>query len=216
MEERLSRSEQAYQKLLEGIREGTLKPGCRIKESEIAEWMSFSRTPVREALKRLEASGLLIIEPYSGMQIAKLDYQEVMELYFMRTVLESSAAGLAARHASEAEVFSLDEILKKHEKSNNPVDQARHNRMFHNAIFHAAHNRYLLKSLKSLRDSMALLGKTTFELAGRFDSVMAEHRDIFNAIAARDVEQAKQAASRHIQEAQKARIKILDLDDYDQ
>lgn len=216
MSEKSSRSEQAYQKILEGIREGSLKPGSRIKESAIAEWMNFSRTPVREALKRLEASGLLVVAPYSGMQIVKLGYQEVMELYHMRVVLEASAAGLAARHASDAEIYSLSEIQKRYEAAQGPEEQARQNRIFHNAIFHAAHNRYLLKSLNSLRDSMALLGKTTFEVPGRAQEVIDEHKELFDAISARDEERAQRAATHHILEAQKARIKIIgdDLDDY--
>lgn len=218
MTENLSRAEQAYQKILEGIREGSLKPGSRIKESEIADWLSFSRTPVREALKRLESSGLLVVAPYSGMQIAKLGYQEVMELYYMRDVLESSAAGLAAKHASDAEIYSLSEIMNKYEAASSPSDQARQNRFFHNGIYHAAHNRYLLKSLSSLRDSMALLGKTTYELPGRSQAVVEEHRRIYEAIAGRDVAKAKEAASQHIREAQKARIQLLgdELDDYQQ
>lgn len=218
MAENFSRSEQAYQKILEGIREGTLKPGSRIKESDIADWLNFSRTPVREALKRLEASGLLVVAPYSGMQIAKLGYQEVMELYYMREVLESSAAGLAARHASDAEIYSLNEIMGKYEAAKSPAEQARHNRLFHNGIYHAAHNRYLLKSLNSLRDSMALLGKTTYEVPGRAEAVVKEHRAIHESIANRDVEKAQQVAALHIREAQKARIQLMsdELDDYQQ
>lgn len=218
MAENFSRSEQAYQKILEGIREGTLKPGSRIKESDIADWLNFSRTPVREALKRLEASGLLVVAPYSGMQIAKLGYQEVMELYYMREVLESSAAGLAARHASDAEIYSLNEIMGKYEAAKSPAEQARHNRLFHNGIYHAAHNRYLLKSLNSLRDSMALLGKTTYEVPGRAKAVVKEHRAIHESIANRDVEKAQQVAALHIREAQKARIQLMsdELDDYQQ
>ncbi|MGM8930633.1 GntR family transcriptional regulator [Salinicola halophyticus] len=218
MTENFSRSEQAYQKILEGIREGTLAPGSRIKESDIAEWLNFSRTPVREALKRLEASGLLVVAPYSGMQIAKLGYQEVMELYYMREVLESSAAGLAARHASDAEIYSLNEIMGKHEAAKSSAEQARHNRLFHNGIYHAAHNRYLLKSLNSLRDSMALLGKTTYEVPGRAEVVVKEHRAIYESIANRDVEKAQQMSALHIREAQKARIQLMgdELDDYQQ
>lgn len=208
-DDRTSRSELAYQKILDGIREGALKPGHRITEVEIATWLKMSRTPVREALRRLETAGLLTSAPYSGMQITRLGYQEVMELYDMRVVLESTAAGLAAKHASDAEIYSLNEIMKRYEAASTPVEQARHNRVFHHALAYAAHNRYLLKSLNSIRDSMILLGKTTFEVAGRAQQVIQEHRNIINAIIARDSQAASDAAALHIREAQKARIALL-------
>lgn len=207
--EKISRAEQAYQQILENIRQGILKPGTRITESDIAQSLQMSRTPVREALRRLESAGLLKMVSYSGMQIAQLDYQEIMELYEMRVVLESNAARFAATHASEAEIFSLNEIMKRYEEATTPTEQARHNRVFHNALAYAAHNRYLLKSLNSLRDSMMLLGKTTFELPNRAKQVIAEHRAIIDAIKNRDPEKAAQAAAYHIREAQKARIALL-------
>src|SRR3546814_4510444 len=98
-----SRGEIAYVRLKESIQTGELKPGQRIREIEMADRLRMSRTPVREALRRLEADGLLTFAPYRGMVIAELDHQAVMELYQMREVLEGTAAGLAARHASEAE-----------------------------------------------------------------------------------------------------------------
>lgn len=208
-EDRTSRAEQAYQNILDGIREGTLKPGHRITEIEISTWLNMSRTPVREALRRLETAGLLTNTPYSGMQITRLGYQEVMELYDMRVVLESTAAGLAAKHASDAEIYSLNEIMKRYEAATTPAEQARHNRVFHHALAYAAHNRYLLKSLNSIRDSMILLGTTTFEVEGRAQQVVQEHRDIINAIIARDSQAATDAAALHIREAQKARITLL-------
>lgn len=206
MEEKTSRAELAYAKILEGIRDGSLKPGHRITEAEIASWLNMSRTPVREALRRLETAGLLTTAPYSGMRIARLDYQEIMELYDMRAVLERTAAGLAAKHASEAEIYSLNEIMKRYEAAESAAEHARHNRLFHSALYYAAHNRYLLKSLNSIRDSMILLGKTTFELPGRAEQVTREHRAILDAIVARDPVAAGDAADKHIREAQKARI----------
>ncbi|WP_298050825.1 GntR family transcriptional regulator [uncultured Paenalcaligenes sp.] len=208
-DDKMSRAEQAYQQILDDIREGRLKPGHRITELDIAASLKMSRTPVREALRRLEIAGLISTAPYSGMQIARLGYQEVMELYDMRVVLESTASKLAAKHASDAEIYSLNEIMKRYEAATTAVEQARHNRVFHNALAYAAHNRYLLKSLNSMRDSMILLGKTTFELPNRAEQVVQEHRDIINAIIERNPEKAAEAAAHHIREAQKARIALM-------
>lgn len=204
-----SRAEHAYQQLLNAILSGQLKPGSRIREVELAEWLDISRTPVREAIRRLESEGLICIAGHKGMAIAELDYQAVMELYQMREVLEATAASLAAKHASEPEVFSLREIFQQEQLQSDPAEQAKTNRAFHNAIYHAAHNRYLLKSLNSLRDAMALLGATTYALPSRSESALAEHQRIVQAIEDGDSAAAEQAARDHIRAAQQARIRIL-------
>jgi len=205
-----SRAEHAYRQLLEAILNGSLKPGSRIREVELADWLAISRTPVREALRRLESEGLICNAPHQGMSIAELDYQAVMELYQMREVLEGTAAHLAARQASDAEVFNLRELYQQQQTLlDDPVAQAINNRAFHNALYHAAHNRYLLKSLNSLRDAMALLGATTYQLSGRSETALHEHESVLLAIENRDSLAAEQAARDHIRAAQRARIRLL-------
>lgn len=205
-----SRAEHAYQQLLSAILSGELQPGSRIREVELAEWLKISRTPVREAVRRLESEGLICIAGHKGMAIAELDYQAVMELYQMREVLEAAAASLAAKHASEPEIYSLREIFNQEKQQhNNSTAQADINRAFHNAIYHAAHNRYLLKSLNSLRDAMALLGSTTYALPSRSEAALVEHQQIIEAIEKGDSVAAEQAARDHIRAAQQARIRIL-------
>jgi DNA-binding GntR family transcriptional regulator len=205
-----SRGEIAYARLKEAIQAGELKPGQRIREIEMADRLKMSRTPVREALRRLEADGLLTFAPYRGMVIAELDHQAVMELYQMREVLEGTAAGLAARHASEAEIAVLRDIMASDPgEDGDPQRLATHNRQFHGALYRAAHNRYLLKTLNVLRDAMALLGMTTLSLTGRSDTAREEHAAIVHAIEARDVEGAEAAARAHIRSAQRARIRIM-------
>lgn len=204
------RGEIAYARLKADIQAGTLKPGERIRETEMAERLSMSRTPVREALRRLEADGLLTFAPYRGMVIAELDHQAVMELYQMREVLEGTAAGLAARHASEAEIAVLRDIMVADPGDDaDPQRLAQHNRQFHGALYRAAHNRYLLKNLNVLSDAMALLGMTTLSLTGRSDTAFEEHEAIVRAIETRDPEAAELAARVHIRSAQRARIRLM-------
>lgn len=205
-----SRGEIAYARLKEAIQAGELKPGQRIREIEMADRLEMSRTPVREALRRLEADGLLTFAPYRGMVIAELDHQAVMELYQMREVLEGTAAGLAARHASEAEIAVLRDIMASDPGDfADPRQLAQHNRQFHGALYRAAHNRYLLKTLNVLRDAMALLGMTTLSLTGRSDTAREEHAAIVQAVEARDPAAAETAARAHIRSAQRARIRIM-------
>jgi DNA-binding GntR family transcriptional regulator len=206
----LSRGEHAYQKLQAAIQSGTLKPGARLRESELAEWLGSSRTPVREALNRLQTEGLVVQEPRRGMIIAQLDHNMVAELYVMREVLEGTAASLAARHASDVEIAMLREIAERDRTLNNdPVKLAKNNRLFHETLYRAAHNRYLLKTLSMLRESMALLGQTTLTLAGRSETAFAEHDALVSAIERHDASAAEEASRAHIRAAYRVRMTLM-------
>ena len=209
----------AYGQIRKAIQTGNLKPGTRITESKIAGWLSMSRTPVREALFRLEAEGLLTRQPRLGLTVTKLNYQAVVELYAMRAVLEGTAARFAAHHASEAEVETLRNIVQKERAAPPPNETtttaaaaataARLNRQFHHILYQAAHNRYLLESLKALSNAMALLGNTTLALPGRHAEALDEHQTIIDAVQAKDGDAAELAARSHIQAAQRNRLKML-------
>jgi DNA-binding GntR family transcriptional regulator len=203
--------ESAYERIREAIRSGDLEPGHRITESDLAKWLNMSRTPVREAVSRLETEGLLTYVPRQGLTVAQLDYQAVMELYEMREVLEGTAARFAAHHAALAEIETLREMLDLEADlgESDPKRGAKANRHFHQIIYHAAHNRYLLKTLNALSDSMMLLGDTTLALPGRHATALEEHRAIVDAISARDADRAQQAACNHIRAAQRHRLKLL-------
>lgn len=205
-----SRSEIAYQKLKQAIQTGALPPGTRIREVEIAERFSISRTPAREAIRRLESEGLISFVPHQGATVSQLDHQATMELYDLREVLEGTAAGFAARHASEAEIEELRELVASEEAiPDDPAKLADLNRLFHSVLYRAAHNRYLERALLGLRDSMALLGGTSLRVQGRYETAHAEHEAMIGAIAARDAVAAETAARAHIRNAQRARLKIM-------
>jgi DNA-binding GntR family transcriptional regulator len=213
MGDNISRGEEAYQQLKHAIRNGTLAPGTRVREIEIADRFGFSRTPAREAIRRLETEGLISFVPRHGAVISKLDHQATMELYDLREILEGSAAGFAARHASPAEIEELEELIAAEpELAARPDQLADLNQLFHSALYRAAHNRYLERALLGLRDSMALLGGTSLKVSGRFETAHAEHMAIVSAIAQRNVEDAERAARTHIRNAQRARLKLMRAD----
>jgi DNA-binding GntR family transcriptional regulator len=206
----LSRGEEAYQTMREAIQAGTLKPGTRLREVELAEWLGSSRTPVREALNRLQTEGLVVQEPRRGMIIAELDHSMVSELYFMREVLEGTAARLAARHASDVEISMLREIADRDKNFyDDPVKLAKNNRMFHETLYRAAHNRYLLKTLSLLQESLALLGQTTLSMAGRASAAYEEHNALVSAIERHDADAAEEMSRAHIRSAHRARMKMM-------
>lgn len=205
-----SRSELAYQKLRQAIEAGELKAGQRVMEVEIADWLEVSRTPVREALRRLESEGMLAMEPRHGLVVASISRDAMLELYVMREVLEGTAARLCARNASDIEVMELQELVKREARlSDNLEALARHNRLFHEAVHRGAHNRYLEKSLSAVNDSMWLLGKSQMLLAERAKTAVVEHAELFDAINRRDADGAEEIARRHVQSARRERLKQL-------
>ena len=205
-----SRSELVYQKLRAAIEVGELKPGQRVMEVEVAEWLKVSRTPVREALRRLESEGMLVVEPRMGLVVASISRQAMLELYVMREVLEGTAARLCARNASDLEVMELDELVKREARLQNDAQAlVRHNRLFHEALHRGAHNRYLEKSLAAVNASMYLLGPSQMLLPARAETARNEHAEIFDCIRKRDADAAEATARRHVRAAQQQRVKQL-------
>ena len=204
------RSRHAYRCLRDAIHDGSLKPGQRVMEVELAQWLNVSRTPVRDAIRRLEAEGMLAYEPRGGLVVAQLDRQAVMELYAMREVLEGTAARLCARHASDMEVIELTDLVKAEQELKGDAEASlRHNRRFHEAVHRGAHNRYLEKSLAAVNDSMVLLGKPLMLLPHRAEAALTEHAEIVRCIESRDADAAEEAARKHVRAAQRERLKRL-------
>ncbi|MCC6535435.1 MAG: GntR family transcriptional regulator [Burkholderiales bacterium] len=200
----------AYERLRQAIQGGEFAPGDRLLEDAIAQRFSISRTPVREALRRLEDEGLLVHESHRGMTVAQLDYQMIMELYSMRYVLEGAAAAMAARNATEIEIEMLNDMIAREQAAAATVEtMAEHNRRLHLAIYQCSHNRYLLKVSNVLSNPLALLSRTAFASASRRAAVCDEHRAIVEAIGERDPERAQQAAQAHMQAAQRVRMAVL-------
>lgn len=205
-----SRGLRAYQLVRDAIATGQLKPGARVMENELAALLEMSRTPIREAIAALEADGLISMDSARGRVVTKLDYQAVMELYAVREVLESTAAGLAARNASDMEIVALRDMLEFEEQILDDAGKlADHNRRFHEAIYYCSHNRYILKMLEYIQTAMLLLqpaGRTGNE---RRETALLEHRAIVDAIEARDPAASEAAIRLHVRRAQQARIKLL-------
>jgi DNA-binding GntR family transcriptional regulator len=205
-----SRADQVQQQILKSIRSGHFRPGDRIRETELAKSLGVSRTPVREALRRLESDGLLSFESWRGVVVSRLDRQQVGELYAMREVLEGAAARMAARHIDDADIELLKLLLEQaNESPGDPPKLAKLNRELHQTIYSAAHNRYLLQTLGQLENALALLRGTTYGVAGRAQTAAAEHLTLVEAICERDAEAAELAARQHIRSAQRARLGLL-------
>ncbi|MCV6577285.1 MAG: GntR family transcriptional regulator [Cohaesibacter sp.] len=202
-----SLADSVYQELLASIRDGKFHPGERIKEASVAKALNVSRTPVREAIRRLQSEGRVTIEPQRGAVVAELNRQEVSELYALRRRLEGVAAGFAAQHASDAEIEMMEDILERSKAAQQ--DKRLLNQInweLHYAIYHAGKNRFLLKSIEAISDSMALLRGAHHIPDERPQQLYQEHKCIIDAIRARDPQAAEQAAQDHIKNSYKVHL----------
>jgi len=197
----------AYALILEAIDVGVFKPGDRLVESDLAERFGVSRTPIREALQRLETQSLLARDGRS-LIVASLDHNQLSELYIVRAELEGLAARLAARHAATEEVKVLREMVEADEALlGDPSALARANKRFHKQVHLASHNRYLVQQLDLVYRTMALMATTSLAVEGRGELALAEHAAIVSAIEAGDGQGAYDALKQHISVAFETRLK---------
>ncbi|WP_299149210.1 GntR family transcriptional regulator [uncultured Tateyamaria sp.] len=202
-----SHNTDAYSMILEAIDIGTYRPGDRLVESELAERFGVSRTPVREALQRLETQSLLSRDGRS-LIVASLDHNQMSELYVVRRELEGLAASLAAQHATMEEVRILRQMVDEDNALiNDPAALARANRRFHKQIHLASHNRYLVQQLDLVHRTMALMATTSLSAAGRTEIAQGEHDMIVSAIESKDDVAAGRALRDHISVAFMTRLK---------
>lgn len=196
----------AYALILAAIDRGELAPGQRLVETDLADRLGVSRTPVREALQRLEAHGVVAREGRS-LRVATLDHDQLGELYEVRGHVEGLAAKLAARHAAPEEIALLRQMVEADRALvDEPQALAQSNRRFHGMLHRASHNRYLSQMLDRMRRSMVLLSSTTLARPGRGASSVDEHDRIVAAIEARDETTAQAAAEAHISNAYRMRL----------
>ena len=199
----------AYTLILEAIDAGVYRPGDRLVESELADQLGVSRTPVREALQRLETQAMLTRDGRS-LIVATLDHNQLAELYAVRAELEGLAARLAARHATDEELRVLQSMVQDDRTllGGDPRALSRANKRFHKQIHLASHNRFLVQQLDLVHRGMALMATTSFAAEGRDRVALDEHDHIVRAITARDGDAASGALKTHISSAYETRLRI--------
>ena len=208
MSQTRTQNKDAYTLILEAIDLGVFKPGDRLVESDLADRFGVSRTPIREALQRLETQSLLARDGRS-LIVASLDHNQLAELYAVRSELEGLAARLAARHATLEEVRVLKEMVKDDwDLIGDARGLAKANRRFHKMIHLASHNRFLVQQLDMVHRSMALMATTSLAAEGRGEGALGEHQAIVDAIEARNQDEAYDALKRHISKAFETRLKL--------
>lgn len=206
-----SRAELVYITLRQDILNNNYRPGQRLSEETIAQELNVSRTPVREALKRLHAEGFVEIRPHRGAVVRDASCEELAELCAVREVLEGLAARLAARSISHIEVYSLERLLAEMEAATAEgrlEDLVNLNFQFHETIWIASRNRYLAHQLRQLRQFVQRLHASTLTVPGRKEESYREHRALFEACAAGDPDAAERLAREHVRKAESVRLMV--------
>jgi DNA-binding GntR family transcriptional regulator len=188
-----------YEALRRSILDGELAPGKRLRSDALATELAVSRTPVREALRKLEAEGL-VDASRSGLVVRALTEDDLTDISYIREALEGMAARLAAENATRADIEELEVLLEDMEAVAARGDIAILRGLtgeFHALVCRASRNRRLIQALAALLDQVRQVQSSTLYMEGRPVDAIAEHRDLVRAIAGRDPERAEALARAH-------------------
>jgi DNA-binding GntR family transcriptional regulator len=198
-----------YERIKEAIMTGELAEGQPAVETALAQWCKVSRTPIREALTRLEQDGLLI-RSYRGLIVRERSPEEILDIYETRILLEASAARTAAARRSQLDVLVLRRTAQKFSEidSTDQVALTTGNRDFHRTVWQSSHNESLIDVLDRLNSHLARYPATTLSQPGRWKEANAEHLAIVNAIEKQDLELAHELSAKHFTRARDIRLDI--------
>jgi DNA-binding GntR family transcriptional regulator len=194
-------SERVYLELKRRILDGLVSPGTRLVELRLAQELDVSRTPVREALKRLMAERIVSVDPVGGIIVTYVDDHELEEIYVIREVLDGLAARLAAERASTYEVskFRLLMAIMKENVEKEQRDAVVHgNILFHDLLHQTAGNDRLRALSNDLANFVRRFSVESFASPERMRDMLEEHEAIVQAIEQRDAERAEDVARGHI------------------
>jgi len=202
----------AYLALRQGILQGDLAPGERLRSDALANELKVSRTPVREALRKLEAEGL-VQRSGSGLIVREFSEQDLTELFYVREALEGMAARLAAENATPGEIADIRELLDDMEAVGQRGDVVALRPLtaeYHRLVGRAAHNGRLLQSLESLLEHVRQMQTSTLlNIEGRAVEALKEHHELLQAIEARDADRAEKLARTHRRKTLELRRQLL-------
>lgn len=201
-----------FETLREAIINATLKPGERLMEIQLAEEMGVSRTPVREAIRKLELEGFVVMVPRKGAYVAGISMKDIADVFEIRAAMEGLAAGLAAERITEEELEQLERILVKVGEcvNNNDLEQLIEvDTEFHDTLFKASRNERLVQIVSNLREQIQRFRTASLSTPGRMQFALQEHKNIVEAVSDRNVELAQTLAREHIENAENSMLDVL-------
>ncbi len=190
-----------FHTLRQAILKGELEPGERLMEIRLAKKLGVSRTPIREAIRKLELEGLVIMIPRKGAEVAGITEKNLRDVLEVRRSLEELAIELAVKRMDESGITRLEEArigFREALNSNDMIRIAQADERFHDAIYAGTDNEKLIQLLNNLRDQMYRYRLEYIKDTGKRQIIMDEHESILNAVKTRDVELGKRAMREHI------------------
>jgi len=202
-----------FEYLRSAILNGSLKPGERLMEISLAEQLGVSRTPVREAIRKLEKEKFVEMIPRKGAYVANLTTKDILEDLEIRILLEGFASSLAAERMSQNDIFELENILKEFNDALNELDRPRminKDNEFHSRIYSSTNNNKLIEIEKDLHDQFQRFRLIFFNEFDDYNDLKVWHEKILNAIRDRDSVSAKNSAEIHVRSIRQS---VIDWND---
>ena len=201
-----------FNTLRQAILTGEMEPGERLMEIQLANKLGVSRTPIREAIRKLELEGLVIMIPRKGAEVAHITVKDMRDVLEVRSALEELAATLACKNVTPEHIEELKTANRVFEAaivSKDVVAIVNADVAFHNIIYSMTDNQRLIQLVNSLSEQMYRYRLEYVKDARSHSILISEHADIINRIASRDEEGAKEVISQHIGNQERGIIRMM-------
>lgn len=212
MNEYLPLRDVVFNTLRQAILKGELKPGERLMEIALAERLGVSRTPIREAMRKLELEGLVVMIPRRGAQVANITEKDLNDVLEVRIALENVAIEKACKRMSEEQMGQLMFAAKEFERTTtegNLVKLAEADVAFHEIIYKASDNVRLIQVLNNLREQIYRYRVEYLKDEETRNLLVKEHEELTSAIRSRDIQRAQEISFQHLENQRKAIIKTI-------
>lgn len=199
-----------FEYLRNSILNGELEPGERLMELQLAQQLGVSRTPIREAIRKLELEGFVEMIPRKGAYVADMSIKDILDVLEVRMFLEGLATYLAAERMTDEEINSLKEILKKFEEEIGDMEKQQMielDNKFHDMIIKGSRNNKLLQIVQGLQEQFQRFRVIYFNEYSEHEDLIKYHRAIVKAIADRDSKSAQEYAQTHVELIEESIIK---------
>lgn len=203
--------------LRQSIQDGVLKPGERLMEIPLAEELGVSRTPIREAIRKLELEGFVVMIPRRGTYVANITLKDITQVFEIRSALEELAAGLAAERITEDELEALERMIVKigdliAAKDIDAIVAA--DVEFHEVLYKASRNERLAEIVHNLREQTFRFRTYSMNQPGRLAKTWEEHRQLVEALASHNITQARKIAALHMEHAEQTLLKGMEASNF--
>ncbi len=205
-----------FTSLREAIIVGELKPGERLMEVQLADKMGVSRTPVREAIRKLELEGLVVMLPRKGAHVADLSAKDIMDVLEIRATLDGLASSLAASRITDDEIRDLKHVQSQfisHVEKDNLQGSIKKDVEFHDIIYRASRNDRLVQISGNLWEQVQRFRVTYMKEVRNSNEIVREHNEILEAISERNIDQARLYAQMHIRKQEEKIIAAINKSD---